>query len=382
MKGSNKMKKNIFNSMKIEAGLLTAFLLMVHATAAAQSGGSRKTVMRISVPVKTVTEQENIEKGSYTGVVLSPQVVRIVPRVSGELLEIGFKDGDRIRKGQMLYRLDDVKYRAAVKNAEAQVAQYKAKASYSQKNYDRNNVLYKRQAVSKDTWENAKSTLDSDLASQKAAEAELMSAQQDLKDCTITAPIDGIVAATNYTVGNYLTSSSGTLITLFQIDPIRVRFSISTRDFLSMFSTLHKLKNEAHISVILSDGTTFPASGKVELMNYEANQNTDTVQIYAIFDNPDAKLIPNSTVTVNLMKKSGQKLPAVPLSAVMHDANGAYVWLVGKDGKARKQRIVLGNADESSQLILSGLKAGDAIVADGTHKVIEGMEIKPDKREK
>ena len=117
-------------------------------------------------------------------------------------------------------------------------------------------------------------------------------------------------------------------------------------------------------------------------MNYEANQNTDTVQIYALFDNPDAKLIPNSTVTVNLTRKNGKKSPAVPLSAVLHDAAGAYVWLLGEGNQAKKQRIVLGNADGGSQIILAGLKAGDRIVTDGTHKVIEGMEIEPDKRER
>ena len=176
--------------------------------------------------------------------------------------------------------------------------------------------------------------------------------------------------------------SSGTLITLFQVDPVRVRFSISTRDFLSRFGTLHNLKENARISVTLPDGTSFPTAGKVELMNYEANQNTDTVQIYALFDNPDAKLIPNSTVTVNLTRKNGKKSPAVPLSAVLHDAAGAYVWLLGEGNQAKKQRIVLGNADGGSQIILAGLKAGDRIVTDGTHKVIEGMEIEPDKRER
>lgn len=377
------MGKIIFSSRGIEKSLpaviLTAFALNL---AAQEPGEIGKTALKTTVPVGTVTEKENMESGNYTGVVLSPQIVRIVPRVSGELLEIGFRDGDRIEKGQMLYRLDDIKYQAAVRNAEAQVAQCKAKVSYSRKSYERNSTLYERQAVSKDTWENAKSTLDSDLASQKAAEAELVSARQDLKDCTISAPIDGIVAATNYTVGNYLTPSSGTLITLFQVDPVRVRFSISTRDFLSRFGTLHNLKENARISVTLPDGTSFPTAGKVELMNYEANQNTDTVQIYALFDNPDAKLIPNSTVTVNLTRKNGKKSPAVPLSAVLHDAAGAYVWLLGEGNQAKKQRIVFGNADGGSQIILAGLKAGDRIVTDGTHKVIEGMEIEPDKRER
>ncbi len=347
---------------------------------AAPSGAPQGSGMNltVSVPVESVREKEDIERSNYTGLVQSPQIVRIVPRVSGELLEIGFKDGDRIRKDQMLYRLDDIKYQAAVKNAEAQVAQCKAKVSYAEKNYLRNKTLYERQAVSRDTLENAESTLYSERASQKAAEAELMSAQQDLSDCTISAPIDGLVAATNYTVGNYLTPSSGTLITLFQIHPIRVRFSISTRDFLTNFGTLKNLKEEAEISVLLSNGTKYPLNGKVELMNYEANQNTDTVQIYALFENPEGKLIPNSTVTVIMTKKNGLKRSCVPMTAVQHDAEGAYVWVLGEGKRAEKRRIVLGRASEEDQIVLSGLTPGDLIVTDGTHKVIEGITILPD----
>lgn len=351
-------------------------------TEAAPSGAPQGSGMNltVSVPVESVREKEDIERSSYTGLVQSPQIVRIVPRVSGELLEIGFKDGDRIRKDQMLYRLDDIKYQAAVKNAEAQVAQCKAKVSYAEKNYLRNKTLYERQAVSRDTLENAESTLHSERASQKAAEAELMSAQQDLSDCTIKAPIDGLVAATNYTVGNYLTPSSGTLITLFQIHPIRVRFSISTRDFLTNFGTLKSLKEDAVITVLLSNGTKYPLNGKVELMNYEANQNTDTVQIYALFENPEGKLIPNSTVTVTMTKKNGLKRSCVPMTAVQHDADGAYVWFLGEGKRAEKRRIVLGRASEEDQIVLSGLTPGDLIVTDGTHKVIEGITILPDMR--
>ncbi len=343
-------------------------------------GGPGTSAMKTTVPVGTVAEQDDVETNSYTGIVLSPQSVRIVARVYGELLEIGFKDGDRIQKGQMLYRLDDIKYQAAVKNIQAQIGQCKAKVEYAQKNFDRNNSLYANKAVSLDTLENTESTLNAQQASLAASEADLISAEEDLKNCIIKAPIDGVVATTNYTIGNYLTPSSGTLVNIFQVDPVRVRFSISTRDFLNLFGSLEKLKSEGRITVILSNGVSYPAEGKVELMNMEANRNTDTVQIYALFDNPTRQLLPNSTVTVTLAKKTSKKLPAIPSSSVMHDSKGAYVWLLEKGDKVKKRYVSLGNTDGATQMILSGLNAGDEIVTDGTHKVMDGTEIVPDRK--
>ena len=99
---------------------------------------------------------------------------------------------------------------------------------------------------------------------------------------------------------------------------------------------LKSLKEDAVITVLLSNGTKYPLNGKVELMNYEANQNTDTVQIYALFENPEGKLIPNSTVTVTMTKKNGLKRSCVPMTAVQHDADGAYVWFLGEGKRAEK----------------------------------------------
>jgi RND family efflux transporter MFP subunit len=130
----------------------------------------------------------------------------------------------------------------------------------------------------------------------------------------------------------------------------------------------------------LANGEAYPAEGKIELMSMEANRNTDTVQIYALFDNPDFKLLPNSTVKVTLAKKTSKKLPAIPSAAVMYDSQGAYVWLVENGDVVKKQHVLLGNTDGASQMILSGLTAGAEIVTDGTHKVMDGIKIVPDRQ--
>lgn len=365
-------------------GKVLAFtLLIISLTLSGQEipgGPGGPGAMEIIVPVGIVEEKEDMEVNNYSGVVLSPQSVRIVSRVSGELLEVGFKDGDQIKQGQLLYRLDDTKYQATVKKIRAMLAQGQARAEYAQKNYERTNALYAKEITTLDALESTQSTLKAMLAAVAETEADLISAEEDLKDCIIRAPIDGMVTTTNYTVGNYLTPSSGPLVNLFQISPVRVRFFISTRDYLDLFGSPESLRTDSRITLVLANGEVYPAEGEIELMSMEANRNTDTVQIYALFDNPEYKLLPNSTVKVTLAKKNSKKLPAIPSSAVMFDTQGAYVWLVENGDMVRKQHVVLGNTDGETQMILSGLSAGAEIVTDGTHKVMNGVMIVPDRQ--
>lgn len=147
------------------------------------------------IGAEKVVEAEDHDIRHYTGQVVSRSVVSIVPRVSGEILEVGFKDGGVVRKGQMLYKLDPVQYEAAVKGAEASIEKCKAELTYAQSNYNRLNLLYERQATSLGTLESAKATLGAAKAALLSAEAELITAKDNLKNTVITAPRRGSSAS-------------------------------------------------------------------------------------------------------------------------------------------------------------------------------------------
>ena len=161
------------------------------------------------------------------------------------------------------------------------------------------------------------------------------------------------------------------------MQPIRVRFSISMADFLSGYGSLTALKQNGQVSLKLADGSEYASNGTIEFLNNEANVKTDAVQVYASFPNTDMKLIPGSTVTVTLSKKSGDKMPAVPPSAVMHDAQTSFVYVVGEGNKIERRVIELGDMTKTHQMVKSGLKAGEKVVYQGTHKVMPGDEIVP-----
>ena len=333
--------------------------------------------MKQTVGVAAVEEVSNVQSRRYTGQVVAQAEVSVVPRVSGEILKLGFKDGDYVKKGQLLYTIEKTQYEAAVKQAEANIAESKARLEYAESSFDRNQMLYEVNAASKDTMESTKSAVDALKAGLAAAEAGLVTAQENLKYTDITAAIDGLVGVTKFTEGNYITPSSGTLLNIIQMQPIRVRFSISMADFLSGYGSLTALKQNGQVSLKLADGSEYTTGGTIDFLNNEANAKTDAVQVYASFPNADMRLIPGSTVTVTLSKKSGDKMPAVPPSAVMHDAQTSFVYVVGEGNKIERRVIELGDMTKTHQMVKSGLKAGEKVVYQGTHKVMPGDEIVP-----
>lgn len=345
----------------------------------AKKAGGRPAGMipKAMVGVEKVAVVQDRQVRRYTAQVVSKSVVNLIPRVSGEILKVGFRDGAAVKAGQVLYQLDPIQYEAAVKGAEAKVAECKAKLEYAQKNFDRKSLLYTKKIASQDAVESTESDLGAYRAALLAAQAQLITAKDNLKNTKIVSPINGIAGVTAFTKGNYLTPSSGVLTSVIQINPIRVCFSMSTADYLELFGSENALKRLARITVTLPNGKILQEQGKVELINNAANVRTDSIQIYALFPNKTKKLIPGSTVSVTLEKIVSGKYPAIRPSAVMHDAKGSFVYVPDAKNIVTKRYISCGNINGDYQLVTKGLKAGERVVINGTHKTMPGGEIIP-----
>ena len=342
------------------------------------------------VAVEKVTYQQEEDVRRYTGRLVSPASVLVVTRVSGEIVEVGFKDGEMVKKGQMLYKLDPVQYLSAMKACEARVAsgkatvtQCQANVTYAKNSYERNQKLFEKAVISEDAMDVSKRDLDiatANLEAAKAAlleaEANLIKARDDYKNTTITAPIDGLAGITAKTVGNYITPSSGTLVTLLQTTPMRARFAISMNEYLTFLDDNGKVAGDPLIRMRLANGKYYEHNGKLEFVNNETNKNTDAVHIYALFPNDNGVLFHGSTVSMYLRFRSPRKSLAVYPSCIMHDAKSAYVYLVDASGKVTRQDVTLGLATPDFQFITSGLKEGDIVVKDGMHKTMPGDTVK------
>ena len=328
------------------------------------------------VEVGEVLAVQDTQSRRYTGRVVSPATVSLVPRVAGEILEVGFRDGDTVQAGQMLYRIDPVRYEAAVKNARGKVVQYKAEHAYARADLARNRSLFKKQAVSRDVLESAERTEQVAYGELLlAAEADLVTAQDDLRNTRIVAPMAGRIGVTAFTAGNYVTTSSGTLVTLVRADPVRVRFGLSVRDMQAVFGSEEELRSLGRVRVRLADGTEYGTEGRVTIVDNTAEGRTDTVLVYAELANPQSRLVPESTVVVTLYRQTDSVVPAVPPSAVQHGVQGAFVYVVQEDDRVSLRRVTLGNLVGESQAVRSGLNVHERVVTDGTHKVVDGMKV-------
>ncbi|MBR1588233.1 MAG: efflux RND transporter periplasmic adaptor subunit, partial [Kiritimatiellae bacterium] len=221
-----------------------------------------------------------------------------------------------------------------------------------------------------DAADNALSARDSARAALAAAQADLTAARDDLRHCRIVAPIAGKLGTTQFTAGNYLQKGQGTLVTLIQAAPIRVRFSISNAEFLEMFDGKSSaFRADGLVTLALADGREYAEEGQVEYVDNASDDQTDTIQVFALFPNKNRILKPGGTVSVTLRSRKGVKKLAVPPSAVMQDMHGSCVWVVKKDRTVERRYIVRDVTEGDVQFVASGLKAGETVVADGVHKV-------------
>ncbi|MGN0833907.1 MAG: efflux RND transporter periplasmic adaptor subunit [Kiritimatiellia bacterium] len=336
------------------------------------------SVAELVLPLAEVTERPDYRLKTYPGRVVAIQKVAVVPQVSGEIREVCFRDGSVVREGDVLYRIDSVKYEAAVKNAESKLAETKANVRYAERSYERHRRLLETRAVSLDAVDNALSQRDSSRAALAAAQAELTAAKDDLAHCTIVAPITGKLGTTLLTRGNYVNKGAETLVSIVQQDPVRVRFSLSNRELLELFRGKWSSSREnAVIDLTLADGLTTVRGGQAEYMDNAADEQTDTVRIFATFDNPQNLLKVGGTVTVSVSSRQGVMRTAIPPAAILQDTQGPYVWVVGADGRAERRTVARGDLCGDWVFIEKGLRVGEKIVADGAHRVSKGMIVRP-----
>lgn len=345
---------------------------------AAAVAGALLLAAEIVLPVCEVVEKSDPKASVYPGRVVPIAQVDVIPQVSGEVREVCFANGQAVKEGDVLYRIDPIKYEAAVKNAESKLQECKANVQYAELSYERHKKLLETRAVSLDAVDNALSQRDSTRAALAAAQADLIAARDDLTHCKIVAPIAGKVGSTAKTKGNYVAAGSLTLVTIVQTDPIRVRFSVANREILNILSANgRRHRDDLEISLTLANGASYAGDGEVEYVDNRADEATDTLAVYAKYANPATRLVPGGVVSVSLRSKAGVKRPAIPPTAILQDTQGPYVWVLDEKGVATRRSVARGDLVGDWLFVEKGLKPGERIVADGGHRVTAGMTVRP-----
>lgn len=375
--------------MKKIVAACVAMVLCFSMTASAQMKSAPS-----KVAVETVTLRRPEVKRKYNGLFDPIDTVTSLARISGTLEKINFKEGDLVHKGDILFEIEDVRYKANVQSAQSDIDVIQAKIRYANTTYERNKKLLATKSVSEDDVDNLLSVLEGFQAQLLGAEADLILAQEDLSYTRIESMLTGRVGRVNYSEGNYITPQSGPLVKVVQIDPIYVRFSMSEHDFATYYGNLDELKKRAKLSLQLANGEYYNGEGEISFIDNEIKTKTDSLYVWATYANPDGVLNPGGLCTVHLSSVEGEEFPSVKVSAVMFDAEGHYVFAV-EDGEfdtvddsgevtgkhmgktAVRRSVTIGPGDGVYQSIRSGLKVGDVVVVGGSNKIIPGAEIIP-----
>lgn len=233
--------------------------------------------------------------------------VAVVSRLSADILEIGFAEGDAVEKGQLLYRLDETRFAAAVSNQAARVEEARAKLSLAETTFSRKKALLERKAIAQAEYDSVMCNREALSAELRAELAALALAEDDLRHTRILAPISGRIGLTAKTVGNYVTPETGTLAEIVATDPVRIRFSLSMTDFARFFGCdADRLRQGASLRISDGSGPVDVPPGTIEFVDTRAVEKTDTVLVYVRQPNPCGRLVPNAAVTLELTIPEGE----------------------------------------------------------------------------
>jgi RND family efflux transporter MFP subunit len=307
---------------------------------------------------------------------------QVMPRVQGHLLKQDYQDGAHVRAGELLFEIDDRPYKAAVDHALGDLAQQHANLQKHQLDVARYTPLAAEGAISKQELDDAVQATHASEAQVQAAEAAVENARLNLGWTKIYSPIDGIAGIAPVQVGDLVTPSS-VLTTVSQIDPMKVNFSITERDYLRFADKIKKYQENGRapdgpdLQLILADGSTYPVPGKFYVANRQIDQQTGTIQVQAIFPNPDGLLRPGLYAKVRAPSVTVRDAVLIPARAVNETQGVRQVAVVGADDRVALRTVKVGEQVDGLWIIDEGLKPGERVVTNGLQKVREGIPVRP-----
>lgn len=321
-------------------------------------------------------EEVNVSAES-TGRVEAEYSVDLVARVPGFLLKKYFKEGDFVKKGQVLFQIDPREYQIEVNNSQANVNQYSALLKNAQQELNRANALVKEDLISRSDVDQSLASRNQNKALYDSARQQLELAKVNLGYTKIKSPIDGRIGKVNITEGNYVTATSGSLVNISSVNPVFVTFSLKSDDFVRLLKASNKFK-DAKVEVQFDGGSWYDKIGKVNFVDNKIDKNSGSVTLRATFDNSKGWLVPGAYMKVKITAPKLVKYMTVPQASTKGDAmSGYYVWAV-EDNKAVKKNIKVSDAIDNNWVVNSGLNLDDTIVLSGIQNIaVEGQKLKP-----
>jgi multidrug efflux system membrane fusion protein len=344
------------------------------ASAPQQSNGGRNAAPMSIVPEVVGKGDIGINLNAL-GTVTSLATVTIRTQISGYLIKVDFKEGDEVKKGDLLAQIDSRPYEATLAQAKGQLARDEAMLKGAQVDLTRYQGLAAQNAVPHQTLDTQIALVAQDQGTVEADKAAVKSAEVNLQYCRILSPLDGRVGLRQVDQGNYVTPGDANgLVVITQLQPISVLFTVP-EDNLQAISK--RLQSGAVLPATAYDrsGATKLAEGTLQTFDSQIDQTTGTIKLRAQFSNDNRGLYPNQFVNIRLLLDTHKDVTTMSTAGIQRGVPGTFVYLINADNTVSVRPVQLGVTDGERVEVISGLAPGESIVIDGADKLRDGAKI-------
>jgi multidrug efflux system membrane fusion protein len=368
-----------FHLNVLGAMLLSVLLVGCDDGVAQNAVPQAPAVSAADVVVKSISQWD-----SFNGRIEAVESVQLRPRVSGYIDKVNYTDGQEVKKGEVLFTIDDRTYRAALEQAQATLARAKTQASLARSEANRTDKLVNTNVVSREEWEQRRSAATQAQADIRAAQAAVDAAQLNFDFTKVTAPIDGRASRALITSGNLVTAgdSASVLTTLVSQKTVYVYFDVDESTYLHYQNLARRGQGASsnHLALPVEIGLVgeegYPHQGKVDFLDNQLTPSTGTIRMRALLDNTQRQFTPGLFARVRLPGSAEFNATLIDDKAVLTDQDRKYVYIVDKEGKAQRRDITPGRLAAGFRIVQQGLNPGDRVIVDGLQKVfMPGMPV-------
>jgi multidrug efflux system membrane fusion protein len=339
------------------------------------SNAMTPTTSAPSVAVSVVTKGDLPLEVQALGTVTPLSTVTVKSRISGYLTAVAFKEGQMVRKGELLAQIDPRPYEAALAQVQGQLIKDQALLRNAQLDLTRHERLLAQDSTSRQNFDTATTTVRQLEGTVISDQAQVDAQRLDLAYCHLVAPIDGRAGLRQVDPGNYVQATDPTgLVVITQIQPISVIFTIAQ---VQLGPVLKRLRADAALPVVAYDGndTTVLGEGVLDTLDNQIDPSTGTVKLRAVFANRDGELFPNQFVNTRLLVDTRQDVLLVPSGAIRYGMPGPYVYRVRGDDTVAIQVVAVDASHDGRTVVREGLSSGDRVVVDGIDRLSDGIRV-------
>lgn len=357
---------------------LTGWALMRLGIGGKTASGPSMQGGAVAVKAMRIVQQDIPINYEFSGKVTAKDEIKIMSKVSGNIVSKMVQGGDTVYKGQPLFKIDNKQYLSSIHSAQATLTKSQATLRNIQRDVARYRRLAANGAIAQQTMDDYEARAEEEAASVEANRASLQQAMEDEQDTLIVSPVDGRIDVNDISMGQFVTAGTTTMATVSSIDPVWVQFTMSETEYIKFAriggGTLPDTFKK-NLQLVVSDGSEYSLTGRVEQIDRGLGDTTGTIMLKALFDNPQNFLLPGMFAKIIVPGEFRKNAILVPQRAVTELLDETFVTVVTPDNKAETRKVKIAEKVDNFYVVAAGLAAGDCVVVEGVDKVKKDTDL-------